>query len=103
MSDIKICPKCNSLANWNSYFSAFICENCHNKIIPKQTNYERIVAQRTVREMAISRTTKVEGRGLFREHWYWENDAGSWDYNEYNSMEKAIQAEIEWLESEVEE
>lgn len=28
MKSVRICPKCGSLVYFNSYFGAYICENC---------------------------------------------------------------------------
>jgi len=50
---IKICPKCKSLAHYNSYFQAFICsspecrwmekseQQCKGKSLPKKINVKR--------------------------------------------------------------
>jgi hypothetical protein len=39
-----ICKKCGSIANYNSYFDAYICGHCHTKNYPSvertNSNYE---------------------------------------------------------------
>ena len=53
---MKLCPKCGSLASLNSYFGAYICENCtwmdstfdyerieHNSIIGCDSRIHRII------------------------------------------------------------
>lgn len=31
MDNTKLCNKCGKISNWNSYFQAYICGDCHHK------------------------------------------------------------------------
>lgn len=61
------------------------------------TNYEKIMAEMTIEEMAELRTyTREYERYGELEHWS-QNDAGT-----YQFYDDAIAAEIEWLKEEAE-
>lgn len=44
MSRVKICPKCGSIAEWDSYFGGTRCTRCDFVERPKPSNADRIRA-----------------------------------------------------------
>lgn len=38
---LKVCPRCGSVINFNSYFNAYTCDKCGNKYVHKQNTHKK--------------------------------------------------------------
>lgn len=73
MSRVKICPKCGSIAEWDSYFGGTRCTRCDFVERPKPTNYDRII-RKTPEELASIFSKYVDCRLCPVERWHCDRD-----------------------------
>lgn len=54
---MKICPKCGELVSYNSYFGAYICENCNWEDNTRAKLRDNISRQDLEKEVKIFQVT----------------------------------------------
>jgi hypothetical protein len=85
----KICPFCGGLAYPDSYFGCDVCEDCKQHIKPKPTRYEKIRADMTIETYAHHR--------IMMKSWKYGLSFYTDEEILYDDIDKAVQAEIAWL------